>query len=424
MRRTLVEWLSWLTKFQLSSQSPEISVQEFFQTQTFAKQLGITQFSCPVITVGGTNGKGSCAVLLESIFLSAGYRVGMITSPHLINFNERLRLQGKSVSEEKICQAFEKIQSLSTFADKPVLSFYRFIHLAFLWLIHSETLEVCILEVGLGGQYDTINVVNNDLAIITGIDLDHTDILGETREEIAREKAGIMRPHKSVICGDSDPPHCLKEIAQQKNCVFYQQGKDFYAEQTSETWKWVSHQKTIHNFAKPSILLQNAATGLMAVMAIAPVLPVTEEDIRKGLQQIHLRGRCELIPATEKYPALLLDVSHNPQGVRALAEKIKEIKHAGRKLAIFGVMKDKDIMAILNTMIPIIDEWYLADLPNLPRAAKSKEIAKQLQKSQLRYAGLPEQCFQKAVENAALDDMIIVFGSFHVVGSILKWIKD
>jgi dihydrofolate synthase/folylpolyglutamate synthase len=418
MNYSLTEWLNWLGQFPLDT--GDTAGKEFSQTLSFAKQLGVTQFSCPVITIAGTNGKGSCAATLEAIFLAAGYRVGVITSPDLMYFNERFRLQGKPIQSEKICEAFAKIQSLANHSHYPVLSFYRFIHLALIWLAHQEALDICILEVGMGGSFDTINVVDTDLAIITSIELDHMEFLGNTREAIAQQKAGIMRSYKPVICGDPHPPACLEKIAQAQHSDFYQLGKIFKFIDQGEEWEFLYLNDQIEHLPKPIVFLENSAISLMAVKLLSSVLPVNIHQILEGLKTIQLHGRCELISQS---PHILLDVSHNPAGVIALHKKMQEFNIMGRKRAVFGVMKDKDVASIISVMKDEITDWYLVDLPEIVRAANSREIAAYLEPGSIRYQGLAGLCYQQALQDVVPEDMIIVFGSFHVVGSVLRYIK-
>jgi dihydrofolate synthase/folylpolyglutamate synthase len=374
----LDEWLNYIeTRYK---RKVELGLE---RVSVVAKELNLTSFPCPVITVAGTNGKGSCVAYLETIWLKAGYKVGAYTSPHLLNFNERIRINGKDIDDQSLCEAFEIIDAFNC-----SLTYFEFITLAALYIFKSTDLDVLLLEVGLGGRLDAVNVVHNDVAVITSVAIDHVAYLGDTREKIGLEKAGIMRRGKIAVCGDPSPPQSLIKHAENL-------GVDLYF--------------------SPN----NRLTVSMVIKLLESRLPVSDDIIREGLARAFVPGRfqCFNDPST-----IILDVAHNPAAADFLAGQLAKKYCVGKTLAVVGMLKDKDIAGTLQPMLNLVDEWYVADLC-VERGAKGKILWQYLQefgqKACYTYKSVTE-AYLKAVANCGKKDRIIIFGSFYTVGEVLK----
>jgi len=418
----LNSWLNWFESLKIV-RNAYIARQ---QVTEVAKRLGLLPFSakhnlsrecCKVITVGGTNGKGSCVALLESIYHAAGYKIGAFTSPHLLFFNERIRLQRQEVDDEKIIVAFDLIDKAR--GNIPLV-YFQFAFLAALLIFKDADLDLIILEVGIGGKYDATNIIDTDLAIITSIDLDHCEILGNTREQIAIDKAGIIRPNKPIVCGDFDPPAAIFAEAKKNNAQLFYQTKDFYYEELSDSWNWYSDAKRLEKLPLvTNILLQNAATVLMAVESFSDVINVSKQEILRGLTDIIILGRQQLISINEI--KVLLDVAHNPAAAQFLLTKLRSFKAKGKKYAIVGFMHDKDIAETLVSFVDDIDQWLITELPSA-RSAKIKQILPILQTigaKKVQCCTNPFDALQEALQQAKIGDMIIIFGSFLLVAAVL-----
>lgn len=416
--KDLNAWLSWLESLNVIRNAYVAKK----QVTEVAKRLGLLSFAKKIITVGGTNGKGSCVALLESIYNAAGYKIGAFTSPHLVRFNERIRLQRKNVSDEKIIAAFDLIDKAR--GDIPLV-YFQFAFLAALLIFKDADPDLVILEVGIGGEYDATNIVDADLAIITSIDLDHCEILGDTREQIATDKAGIMRPNKPIICGDFNPPDAIFTAAKKIKAKLFCQEKDFRYEEINDSWNWCSATKQIKKLPRPAnILLQNAATILMAVESFNDIMPVTDQAILQGLTDIIILGRQQLISVGGK--KILLDVAHNPAAAQFLLEKLRSLKIDGKKHAIFGCMRDKDITGTLINFVDDIDQWWVTELHS-PRSAKIKQLASVLRTigaKNIQHFSKPLDVLQEALQQAKIGDIIVVFGSFLLVAAVLQQQAD
>lgn len=385
-----------------------------------AKKLGLSTFSCPVITVAGTNGKGSVIKSLESIYLAAGYQVAAYTSPHLLCFNERLRFNGEPILDRNFIEAFVFIEKNR---DQKPLSFFEFTTLACLYMCKKLALDVLLLEVGLGGRLDAVNVINPDVAVITTIDIDHTDWLGHDRESIGREKAGIFLAHRPVICGDPNPPESLLEAAQLLQAPIFQFMKDFSVIENRKTWKWKGPKINYDALPFPKLKTQNVATSLMVVTHLQDRLPVKELAIVTGIQKAILPGRFERV---EKPVSIIFDVAHNPQATHYLAEQLCRSCHSGRTFAVVGMLKDKDIVGTFLPMLACVDRWYVGSLSEI-RGASGEKLA-----GILRTEGVADcynftsidEAFEKAiVQCKRKDDRIVVFGSFHTVAIAKKFLS-
>jgi dihydrofolate synthase/folylpolyglutamate synthase len=410
---SLDQWLSWLQ----TCKAPCVSAADALSdVKTVAEKLDLFPCQRPVITVSGTNGKGSCVALLDAIYHEAGYQVGTFTSPHLLCFNERICINQQPISDECLCEAFEKIDQAR---GDITLGYFQFSFLAALILFKQVELDLLILEVGIGGLYDAVNIIDSDLAIVSSIDCDHCEILGDTRECIALQKAGIMRPGKPVICGDLDPPDILEQEAKRIGASLYQQNKDFFYHLHSNGWSWQHRSLCLNELPETKIYLPNAATVLMAVTCVQSILPVSQASIVSGLQKVCLRGRCE--HRSFQGVPVMLDVAHNPAAVRHLLQEIRSFTNIRRKYVVLGMLKDKDIAGVLRTFCDV-DQWFLATLEG-DRGATAKYLADRLEQIGIRNFSCyndPSLAFLAAHQQAVFDDLIIVFGSFHTVADVMK----
>ena len=416
MRRSFDAWLDYLNS--LHPTAIDLGLERI---QPLAEAMGLTHFSCPVVTVAGTNGKGSCVRFLECIYLAAGFRVAAYTSPHLLHFSERLRINDESLSDELWLEAFEAVEQARVTVS---LTFFEFTTLAALWLCRQNSLDVMILEVGLGGRLDAVNIVENDLAVITSIDFDHQEYLGNTREAIAREKAGIFKENNLAVCGDGDIPLSVFEAAEQKNVVLYALNRDYFYELYDQTWVWIGPQVRYDHLALTHLNVQNAATSLMVVDLLQEKLAVNLKIIQKALRETRLPGRFEEIktPLADLY----LDVAHNPQSVNYLCEKLAALqqKKPSRTLAVFAMLRDKEAEVCIESMLPFIDEWYVPELPT-ERARPAAELAELIVahgKTCYTFASVAE-ALTAALGSCQLPDRVIVFGSFYTVAGATEWLQ-
>lgn len=389
------------------------------------------RFACPVITVAGTNGKGSTCAMLESILGQAGYKTGVFTSPHLVRFEERLRLLGEAVSATKLVAVFADVaraagQNGTQNTPEVGLTYFEFTTLAILHLMAHAGLDVAILEVGLGGRLDAVNLIDTDCAIITSIDLDHTELLGNTREAIGYEKAGIMRTGKPVVVSDPLPPQSVLDRALEVGADLWRVGQDFNVSGDKQQWGWAGRGRRYSGLAYPALRganqLVNAAGVLAALTALREQLPVTAQAVRNGLAFVELPGRFQIIPGE---PSLVLDVAHNPHSVAALAANLDAMGYFPTTHAVFGAMADKDLAPMFAKVNPLMDRWYFTDLPS-PRAAKAADLqarwaAQNTRKDASAQAFAdPMQALQAAMAAADPTDRIVVFGSFYTVGGVLQ----
>lgn len=375
----------------------------------------------PTITVAGTNGKGSCIAYLEAIYRAQGYRVGAYSSPHILKYNERIKIDGKPVSDELICEAFARIESVR---GNTSLSYFEFGTLAALDIFWRSGLDVQLLEVGLGGRLDAVNIVDPNVSLISSIGIDHVDWLGETREAIGQEKAGIFRAKTPAIVGDCNPPESLLQSAVDKDARLYCIGKDFGYKKNTTDWDWFAGDRHIDQLPEPGLKgehqYRNASAVILAVEVLAKSLPVSDMSIRTGLKNILLPGRFQLI--NDKIP-VLLDVGHNPEAVKTLVDYLN-MTFPGKKIhAVFSMMKDKDIAGVLEIMNPVVYDWFFAPLTN-PRAATEPLMREIFSHSSVTrvsfgFTGFAE-AFNAAKNQAQEDDLLLVFGSFFLVSDCLN----
>jgi dihydrofolate synthase / folylpolyglutamate synthase len=415
--KTLAEWLAWCE--QLHPKNIDLGLD---RVRAVADRMAI-RFANPVITVAGTNGKGSTCAMLEAIALQAGYRAGVYTSPHLVHFEERCRIHGEIVKAEALLPHFERVEA----ARRDVLlTYFEFTTLAILSLMAASRLDVAILEVGLGGRLDAVNIIDADCAVITSIALDHTEYLGNDRESIGREKAGILRTGKPAVVSDPMPPQSVLDRAVEIGADLWTLGRDFNFSGDKQQWAWAGRGRRYAGLAYPALRganqLINASGVLAALEALRAKLPVNAQAVRNGLAMVELPGRFQIVPGQ---PALVLDVAHNPHSVAALAANLDAMGFYPTTHAVFGAMADKDLAAMLAKIGPLIDRWYFTDLP-IARADTAAALLARWQAQETRrdvtasaHAD-PMEALRSAAAAADPADRIVVFGSFHTVGGVLK----
>ena len=418
---TLADWLAYAERLH-----PKSIAMGLDRVRAVADRMGL-KFDCPIITVAGTNGKGSTCAMLEAILMEAGYRTGVYTSPHLVHFEERCRVRGDIVSATDLVANFVRVESArSQNGDEIALTYFEFTTLAILQLLADARLDVVILEVGLGGRLDAVNILDADCAVITSIDLDHMELLGNNRESIGFEKAGIMRAGKPVVVSDPMPPQSVLDHAATLGADLWRFGNDFNFSGDKLQWSWAGRGRRYAGMAYPALRganqLVNASGVLAALTALRERLPVTAQAVRNGLSLVELPGRFQIIPGQ---PTLVLDVAHNPHSVAALTENLDAMGFYPCTHAVFGAMADKDVAPMLVRVGPLVDKWYFTDLPT-PRAAtgdalhaKWTTINSRADVTANAYK-TPESALDAAVKAANPADRIVVFGSFYTVGGILK----
>jgi len=420
---TLPEWLSLL-----ESRHP-IAIDLGLERVAQVKERLDIGFSCPVITVGGTNGKGSTCAMLESILLRAGYRVGLYTSPHLIDFNERARIGGESLPDAALVAAFRQVEQARGTVS---LTYFEFTTLAVLKLFADAGLDAVILEVGLGGRLDAVNVVDADVAIVTSVDIDHAAYLGNTREAIGFEKAGIFRTGKAAICSDPVPPQSLIDHANAIGADLWLVTRDFNYVGDKQQWNYGGRSQRRNALGYPALRganqLLNASAALAALEVLRFRLPVGAQEVRTGLVMVELPARFQVLPGQ---PLVILDVAHNPHAAATLAQNLDHMGFHPYTYAVFGAMQDKDIDGILAAIKDRVDHWCLTDLP-LPRAASAAQIEQKLlaagfvprsgptDNASIATFSTPAAAYADAQKRAGQNDRIVVFGSFLTVAGVIQ----
>ncbi|HJW24359.1 MAG TPA: bifunctional tetrahydrofolate synthase/dihydrofolate synthase [Rhodocyclaceae bacterium] len=429
--KTLSDWLAHLEGLHPKGQAGiELGLDRIRQVKD---ALGQVQH-CPVIVVGGTNGKGSTCAYLEKIIAKAGYRVGCYTSPHLLAYNERVRIGGEPVDDEALCRAFARVEAARQTAGGVSLTYFEFGTLA-AWEVFAEAqVEAAVLEVGLGGRLDAVNVYEPDVSVVTTVALDHTDWLGPTREHIGFEKAGIYRPGKPALCADPAPPQSLFDHAAAIGADLRLVGRDFGFERDTENrlqWRWwcKSGERLVRrSLAFPGLRgmtqLYNAAVALAALDSLGNRLPVTMQAIRTGLIETELPGRFQVVPGK---PAIVLDVGHNPQAVKVLADNLGTMGFFDHTYAVVGMLADKDIAGALAPLKGKVDHWLAVSLGG-PRGTSAESLAAIVAAEKLggdvACYGSPLEAMQAARGRAAESDRILVFGSFYTVAGALEALRS
>jgi dihydrofolate synthase/folylpolyglutamate synthase len=411
----LASWLAYLEK--LHPKSIEMGLERVNQV----KQRLALNPDFTIITVAGTNGKGSTCAMLESMLLAAGYRVACYTSPHLLNYNERVRVDCVEASDEDLCCAFAAVEAAR---GDTMLTYFEFGTLAAMWHFCQNKIQAGVLEVGLGGRLDAVNAFDADCSVITSIDLDHMEYLGDTREAIGFEKAGVYRAHRPAICGDSEPPLSVPQYAASIKADYCQIGKDFGFQQHVAGWDFWAENERIAQLPLPvltgSFQLHNAASAVAALRSLHHCLPISETAMRLGLQGVILAGRFQTLKSA---PTVIVDVAHNPQAARGLAENLHQAPCSGRTLAVFAMLSDKDIAGVIAALADEIDVWYVAGIA-APRGASQVELRALLRtnlpKAEIFPAASTAQALEQACRSATENDRIIVFGSFYTVADALR----
>lgn len=404
--RSLVDWLSYLERIH-----PVNIDMGLDRVGVVARRMGLTQLPFKVITVAGTNGKGSSCAMAASILMAAGYKVGVYSSPHLLRFTERVRIDGAELSDSEHCAAFAEVEAAR---GEIALTFFEFATLAGLWLFRRAAPDVLLLEVGLGGRLDATNVVESDVAMITSIALDHCDWLGDTREAVAVEKAGVYRAGKPAISGEPNPPTTIASEAARLGAFLRQVGRDFHGDEQDTGWDYHGLNHWL-GLPKPALPLMNAVTVLAALESLG--LPLSESAIRDGLANARLAGRMQRL---QNDPLVIVDVAHNPHSAAYLASQLRQIPCKGKRCAVVGMLKDKDMAGSLAELDGLIDQWFLASLTG-PRAATAEQLAAALgdgQGSAATFDGV-SAAYGAAMAASSPDDMVIVFGSFYTVADVL-----
>ncbi len=399
-------WLDYLTSIHTSAIDLGLE-----RVEAVAKKAQLTKPAPTVITVAGTNGKGSTCALMEAILLDAGYSVGVYSSPHLIRYNERVRINGEDLSDEKHSKAFDFIEKQR---GDITLSFFEYGTLAALRLFKTEKVDVVLLEVGLGGRLDATNVVDHDVSVITSLALDHIDWLGDDINVIGFEKAGIFRSGKPAVCGQPTPPSTVAAHADDIRATLHQVGIQYQYQVVDEkSWKWASGSFGLEDLPLPNLPLPNAATALMALGCAE--LDISDVNIVNGLKNASLPGRMQRISDA---PTILLDVAHNPHSAEYLCSQVQR-QYTDRNLhVVVAMLHDKDIAATLAVLAPITSHWYPASLTG-PRAATAQEILEHLPQAETGF-DTPVEAFEAALTAASREDVILVVGSFHTVGEVLE----
>jgi dihydrofolate synthase/folylpolyglutamate synthase len=417
--KKLADWLSWQETLHLS----EIDL-GLDRIREVAKKLDLLSPAFPIITVAGTNGKGSTVALFESILTVQGYKTGSYTSPHLIDYNERIKLDTINASDDLIVEAFEAIDKARGSIDPISLTYFEFGTLAAMFIFTQQKVDVAILEVGLGGRLDASNLWDTSLAIITNIGIDHVDWLGDNREVIAIEKAGIMRKGIPAICGDINPPANISKEAKRIGADLYQINTDFsYRKKDDKSWTWKGFDEE-YTLPTPALSgefqLNNAATVIAGLQAISTFIPTEQNNIKQGLEKVSLLGRLQKI---NDKPEWFVDVAHNPHAAKELAKHLQNSPITGKNIALFSMLNDKDIGQVISIMDQQIDEWHIVELEG-SRSTKLTELKKLLIEQNPNIRVISHQSFLEAIKfiktNHNLKDRVVAFGSFLVVSQVVN----
>lgn len=407
---TVSQWLAYISSLPIN----EISL-GLDRVKKVAAELSLLSTQKPIIIVGGTNGKGSTVAGLSSIYRAANYHVGTFTSPLLFKYNEQICVDDKPVTDQELCNAFMQIESAR---GNTLLTPFEFTTLAALVIFKSYSLDILILEVGLGGRLDAVNILDADLAIVTSIGIDHVDWLGHSREEIGYEKAGIFRPQQFAVCGDFDPPLSLLNHAKKMDTRLYCQEHDFHYQKQEKTWSWFYQNVHYHDLPYNSLAMQNMSTVLMAITLLQNDLPVSKEAIQRGLTSVKLLGRVQVEPGPITH---VFDVSHNPDAIAYLAKRLLEMPCQGKTIAVFSMLDDKDIKTSIQMISAEIDAWFSAPLQT-KRAASLEKLKMIFAKEKLKNSNFfptLHDAYQAALQEAKAGDRIVIFGSFHTVSEVM-----
>jgi dihydrofolate synthase / folylpolyglutamate synthase len=408
--KTLDEWLRYIER-----QHPKSIALGLERVAEVYSRMHAS-IDCPVITVGGTNGKGSTCAMLESMLRAAGYRTGLYTSPHLQRYNERVRIGGMEASDDSLVQSFEAVEAARA---SVALTYFEYGTLAALWLFSKAKLDAAVLEVGLGGRLDAVNLIDADCAVLTSVGIDHVEYLGPTREDIGREKAGIFRAGRPAVIAEPDPPPAVLSSKAKLLLI----GRDFGYSAQDGQWAYWGPSGRRGGLAYPALRgrtqLRNASAALCALDTLHGALPVAMQHVREGLATVELPGRFQVLPGR---PLVILDVAHNAQAAKTLAQNLADSGFARETIAVCGMLRDKDIGAVVRELAPRITRWHLASLPGA-RGASAMDIKGHLDGEVYLFESAAE-AFAAAKAAASEDDKIVVFGSFLTVAEVMAWLNN
>lgn len=420
--RSLADWLAYLE--QLHPTAIDMGLD---RVRAVAARMAMTRPAPLVVTVTGTNGKGSTCAFIASLLNAQGLKIGSYNSPHLLRYNERVLLSGREASDAELCEAFAVVEAAR---GEISLTYFEMGTLAAFWLFERAGLDAVVLEVGLGGRLDAVNIVDADLAVITNIGLDHADWLGNSRESVAYEKAGILREGKPALCGDLDPPQPLLDHANSLSAPLLLRGRDFDLAMGAGDWHWrgvdaAGAPLELHGLPLLTLPMENAALALQAYAMLG--LPWDPARLARALLQTRVVGRLDSrqVVWNGRRIALLLDVGHNPHAAAFLAQRLEQRPVAGTRLAVFGLLADKDLSGVLDALVPSISDWAVAPLPT-PRTQSATQLAQALLErgaSVSEYATI-EQALDAQCARAESVDEILVFGSFYCVAAALEWLEQ
>ncbi|QPI11318.1 bifunctional tetrahydrofolate synthase/dihydrofolate synthase [Stutzerimonas stutzeri] len=420
--RSLADWLAYLE--QLHPTAIDMGLD---RVRAVAARMAMTRPAPLVVTVTGTNGKGSTCAFIASLLNAQGLKIGSYSSPHLLRYNERVLLSGREASDAELCEAFAVVEAAR---GEISLTYFEMGTLAAFWLFERAGLDAVVLEVGLGGRLDAVNIVDADLAVITNIGLDHADWLGNSRESVAYEKAGILREGKPALCGDLDPPQPLLDHANSLSAPLLLRGRDFDLAMGAGDWHWrgvdaAGAPLELHGLSLLTLPMENAALALQAYAMLG--LPWDPARLARALLQTRVVGRLDSrqVVWNGRRIALLLDVGHNPHAAAFLAQRLEQRPVAGTRLAVFGLLADKDLSGVLDALVPSISDWAVAPLPT-PRTQSATQLAQALLErgaSVSEYATI-EQALDAQCARAESVDEILVFGSFYCVAAALEWLEQ
>ncbi len=420
--RSLADWLAYLE--QLHPTAIDMGLD---RVRAVAARMAMTRPAPLVVTVTGTNGKGSTCAFIASLLNAQGLKIGSYSSPHLLRYNERVLLSGREASDAELCEAFAVVEAAR---GEISLTYFEMGTLAAFWLFERAGLDAVVLEVGLGGRLDAVNIVDADLAVITNIGLDHADWLGNSRESVAYEKAGILREGKPALCGDLDPPQPLLDHANSLSAPLLLRGRDFDLAMGARDWHWrgvdaAGAPLELHGLPMLTLPMENAALALQAYAMLG--LPWDPARLARALLQTRVVGRLDSrqVVWNGRRIALLLDVGHNPHAAAFLAQRLEQRPVAGTRLAVFGLLADKDLAGVLDALVPSISDWAVAPLPT-PRTQSATQLAAALLErgaSVSEYATI-EQALEAQCARAESVDEILVFGSFYCVAAALEWLEQ
>jgi len=411
---SLDQWLDW--QVSLHPKSVDLGLERVSHVWSRLS----CQHESYVISVAGTNGKGSSVAMLEAILINAGYRVGCFTSPHLVRYNERIKIDGKEASDEAICEAFEAIDNCR---GNISLTYFEFGTLAALYLFEQAWVEVMILEVGLGGRLDAVNIIDANAALITAIGIDHQEWLGNDREAIGREKAGIFRKDRLAVFSGNDMPESIRSESERRGTHLLVNGEDFQLKSDGQQWSLIAELGSRHALPIPAMRgkhqLENAAGVIALLLASREQLPVKAEAMKAGLLQAQVMGRFQILQ--KAYP-VIVDVAHNPQSTQSLAENLTKFVIRGKLLAIVGMLKDKDSLESLKNLAPQVDQWYLVSTHG-ERGLQASQLAENIHlidaDAECLLFNTVSEAYNSVLQNACEDDSILVTGSFHIAGDFL-----